>query len=520
MIGSWTSRVGIIVAVVVSLASFALAQDAATAPATSPASGPASRPAATAADITRWVQQLGDEGWQMREEAQERLIDAGAPAIPEVAKVAESDDIEIKQRAKLILAQIAKNTKDARGQAMMRNILWRVPLAESAGSAVAVGGGLAVFRTGDGGVAAVEIITGKSRWSLEGKADVAGGMAMQAPVIDGDAVLVNTGGSLRAVELATGKDRWQFDREAGVTQAAVADGVVFVCGRDKHIIALDAKTGQEVWQALVDSPFSTSPVVCGDFVLGAPEKGGLVAINRKSGKRVWDVTDNKPVGDLVAVSDETFLCRTGESVTLREAKTGAAKWSSPMPAAAGVAVRNRVNINGAVFVNGVPVSGAAQGDNATIIADGVIYYAAGPQVFAVDANSGVNLWALAPGAKDANGEGEGGGVRLGGGNIVVRGGGVLVIQGNVVMNGMTMSGQGAISPPCVHEGMLYVGTAEGLLAYDLKTRQEVWRLETKSPVAAAPVVIKGVLYFSTVKEQPNAAQASDEALLHAVKLPK
>jgi hypothetical protein len=55
------------------------------------------------------VQKLGDEDFRAREEAEKKLIQMGAPAVAELKKVSESEDVEIRERAKRIIAEIERN---------------------------------------------------------------------------------------------------------------------------------------------------------------------------------------------------------------------------------------------------------------------------------------------------------------------------------------------------------------------------------------------------------------------------
>jgi hypothetical protein len=71
------------------------------------------KPAADPA-VVELVQKLGDEDFRAREEAEKKLIQIGAPAADEVRKVANSEDVEVRERAKRILDSIERNTKVAK----------------------------------------------------------------------------------------------------------------------------------------------------------------------------------------------------------------------------------------------------------------------------------------------------------------------------------------------------------------------------------------------------------------------
>ena len=54
-------------------------------------------------DIRRWVEQLSDDEFKVRNEATERLAAAGARAVPAVVRAAKSKDVEVRQRATSII---------------------------------------------------------------------------------------------------------------------------------------------------------------------------------------------------------------------------------------------------------------------------------------------------------------------------------------------------------------------------------------------------------------------------------
>jgi hypothetical protein len=84
-------------------------------------------------------------------------------------------------------------------------------------------------------------------------------------------------------------------------------------------------------------------------------------------------------------------------------------------------------------------------------------------------------------------------------NVQIGGAVVIGGQGRIIFKGVGMGG-GGLSLPCVADGTMYVASPAGLHAVDLKTRQELWRLDSKEQIAARPVVIDGVLYYGTAEQ--------------------
>jgi hypothetical protein len=64
------------------------------------------RPASSAAEIARFIAQLGDDSYQAREAASEQLIEAGLAARPAVQKALDDPDPEVRLRSRRILGEI------------------------------------------------------------------------------------------------------------------------------------------------------------------------------------------------------------------------------------------------------------------------------------------------------------------------------------------------------------------------------------------------------------------------------
>jgi C-terminal processing protease CtpA/Prc len=58
------------------------------------------------AKLAKLIKELGHDTWDVREAAQKRLLEIGAPAIPQLQKAAKSKDLEVVTRAKVILKNL------------------------------------------------------------------------------------------------------------------------------------------------------------------------------------------------------------------------------------------------------------------------------------------------------------------------------------------------------------------------------------------------------------------------------
>src|SRR3954452_5832736 len=68
--------------------------------AAAPPAGPSS------AEVARLIGQLGDDDFDTREDATERLKLAGEPALDALHKALKSDDLEVRRRARRIVASV------------------------------------------------------------------------------------------------------------------------------------------------------------------------------------------------------------------------------------------------------------------------------------------------------------------------------------------------------------------------------------------------------------------------------
>jgi len=175
---------------------------------------------------------------------------------------------------------------------------WRVEGTDTFGleSAPAVVGDT-VFAAGGsrvdefGWIAALDIEDGSERWRTE----VDGSPRIDPTVVDGAVYAGLRGGEFYALDAETGDVLWDYDaREARGTNLknrgapTVADGVVYVATGDGSVVGLDVESGEETWEADVDETIDTPPIVV-DGVLyvtastepdaGTTKDGHVVAVD-------------------------------------------------------------------------------------------------------------------------------------------------------------------------------------------------------------------------------------------------
>jgi alcohol dehydrogenase (cytochrome c) len=133
------------------------------------------------------------------------------------------------------------------------------------------------------------------------------------PIVVGDTLYVSSSGGPKtvfALEAKTGTIKWRYEPDMpGDTMqyaccdidsrgVAYGDGKIFVGRLDGHLVALDAKTGKELWDVQVvdykeGAVITSPPLVVKNMVVsgfGGGEygvRGNLTAYDMNSGKQVW-----------------------------------------------------------------------------------------------------------------------------------------------------------------------------------------------------------------------------------------
>jgi outer membrane protein assembly factor BamB len=163
------------------------------------------------------------------------------------------------------------------------------------------------------------------------------------------------------------KKVWMFENAGvGYSGPAIVDGVLYTLGAredEEQLIALDAKTGKELWFATLapvydnkwgDGPRST-PTIDGGVAYVMAAKGDLHAIDLRSKKSLWSVSMTKDLGGKLQswgytesplVDGDQVICtpggkkgamaalnkKTGKVIWQSEELTEEAWYSSPMKA--------------------------------------------------------------------------------------------------------------------------------------------------------------------------------------------
>jgi len=207
-----------------------------------------------------------------------------------------------------------------------------VPEGENSQSlaAVAVGDGLVVgtFNRLFGGVEAWDRATGAPLWQREATDTI--GINATPVIADHTVFVVDAADEVTALELATGQVEWHaalapdegFEwGNATIGTPAYARGILIVPTLYRDVVALDAKTGAELWRhAGLPSPlrathyrgaresgYESSPIIDGDRVWIADTAGELAALDLHTGAPLARIAIGAPVLAGLAKSGEWLV---------------------------------------------------------------------------------------------------------------------------------------------------------------------------------------------------------------------
>jgi outer membrane protein assembly factor BamB len=124
-----------------------------------------------------------------------------------------------------------------------------------------------------GGLFAVDTVTGKLKWAFRPTGTASGSpFVATVPAVSDGLAIVPMGNTLVAATIATGREVWRGPATAQSAAVAADSGMAFVLGEDASFHALDAATGREKWAVPFPARGSCSSVPVA--------KGGSVYVSR------------------------------------------------------------------------------------------------------------------------------------------------------------------------------------------------------------------------------------------------
>jgi len=116
------------------------------------------------------------------------------------------------------------------------------------------------------------------------------------PVFRGNSAMTGVGSPKLPDQL---EERWVFQTKVKDTiegAPAVVDGVVYIASMDRHLYAVDLKTGKEIWSVRL-APMKASPAVRAGRIYVGDVEGKFYCLEAKTGQLVWSFETS---GEIIA----------------------------------------------------------------------------------------------------------------------------------------------------------------------------------------------------------------------------
>jgi outer membrane protein assembly factor BamB len=208
---------------------------------------------------------------------------------------------------------------------------------------------------------ALDAATGQMKWKF-----LTGANVSASPVVVNNIVYFGSSdGKLYALDASNGGLKWSFATGGMINQSgpAYVNGVIYVGSRDSYLYAIDATTGDQKWRFYANGislEQSSATVANGIVYIGgwfnisnSNQRGSLYAVNANTGQLVWERLTNTGIGSSPCVSDgKVYISCNDNYLYALDAATGATIW------------RQRVLANGAsaAVANGIVYIGGGGTD--------------------------------------------------------------------------------------------------------------------------------------------------------------
>lgn len=169
---------------------------------------------------------------------------------------------------------------------------WTYASAANVISTPAVMGNLVVFGNQDGLVEALDMTNGKRKW----KFSTAGPIFSSPATADNKIVLGSADGFIYCLN-KKGKLQWKVKTDASVLGSPLVSGdTVYVGGSDHKFSAYRLGNGAPIWSYDgLNGPIVSRPVIYNDVILFGAWDRHLYALNKKTGQLAWKWNNGSPV---------------------------------------------------------------------------------------------------------------------------------------------------------------------------------------------------------------------------------
>ncbi len=123
----------------------------------------------------------------------------------------------------------------------------------------------------------------------------------------------------------------------GVSRPTIVDNILYIGHRDWRILAINATSGDTIWEHKTNGFVNSSPSVAGDLVFVGSTDAFMRALDRKSGHLEWKFKANGPItSSPIIVNGFVFFGTHANLMYALDATTGEELWSYDVGDAGGI----------------------------------------------------------------------------------------------------------------------------------------------------------------------------------------
>ncbi|PIF91461.1 Beta-barrel assembly machine subunit BamB [Acidovorax sp. 62] len=185
----------------------------------------------------------------------------------------------------------------------------------------------------------IPVLGVRQAWSA--KVGASSGAALDVRVQDYRVTIASSEGSLVAIDARTGGDLWRASLGAPLSAGVGGDArYTAVVSRSNALIVLDQ--GKEAWRQSLASQVFTAPLVAGGRVFVLAADRSVSAFDLNTGRKLWNQARSggealvlRQGGVIAAVGDTLVVGMSGRLVGLNP-DTGTVRWEAPLASPRGI----------------------------------------------------------------------------------------------------------------------------------------------------------------------------------------
>jgi serine/threonine-protein kinase len=150
---------------------------------------------------------------------------------------------------------------------------------------------------------------------------------LYGPAISGDElILVDPKGLLLALDKKTGTKKWEAKIDSGASAPAILDDQIFLPFKSGEIRAYGLSDGSFKWKSKKSGSTRTALVLFKGEVIYGGHEDSIVALNAKSGLEVWKFRTNLPCHNPIVAGDLLYAVCEDHKLYAVDPLTGDERW--------------------------------------------------------------------------------------------------------------------------------------------------------------------------------------------------